>query len=233
MTEHSYTVHRIGLVNVSAYLIYRPGEAILVDSGNAGSEEKILESMYELGLEATMLKLLIITHAHFDHAGSAGILKELTGCQVMIHRLDVNWLKEGNSPLPPGTRWKAKVLVGLGRNFASKMGKFPPANADVQVEDTFDLLNFRFPGKVIHTPGHTPGSMIVLLDGGELIGGDTFFGVENKQHFPPFAEDLPALVKSWKMIRELAVKTIYPAHGKSFSFDSFLEEYDGAIERYG
>jgi len=233
MTNLSYTVHRIGLVNVSAYLIYRPGEAILVDSGNAGSDVKIQESMYELGLEPNMLKLVILTHAHFDHAGSAAKLKELTGCQLMIHNKETSRLKKGKTPFPPGTRWKAKILVGLGRTFARRMGKFPPASPDIVVDDSFDLSEFGFPGKVLHTPGHTHGSMVVLLENGELIGGDTLFGVKNKQHFPPFAEDLPALVESWKRIRELPIKTIYPAHGRYFSFDSFLAEFDGAMERYG
>jgi len=233
MTILSYKVHRIGLVNVSAYLIYRPGEAILVDSGNAGSEEKILESMYKQGLEPNMLKLLILTHAHFDHAGSAGKLKELTGCKILIHNSEVEKLGAGYTPIPPGTRWKAKVLVGLGRTFARRMGKFPPASPDIVVDESFDLSEFGFQGTVLHTPGHTFGSMVVLMDEGELIAGDTLFGVENKQHFPPFAEDLPALVKSWEMIRKLAIKTIYPAHGKFFTFDSFLAEFDGAMKRYG
>lgn len=233
MANTFYTVHRISLVNVSAYLIYRPGEAILVDTGNAGSEQKILDHIWELGLEPPMLKLVILTHAHFDHAGSAAKLKELTGCQVMIHRIDAQRLQEGYAPLPPGTRWKAKVLVGLGRIFARGMGKFPPANPDVLVEESFDLKKFSFPGKVYHAPGHTQGSTVVFMEGGELIGGDTLFGVENKQHFPPFAEDLPALVNSWKMIRELPVKTIYPAHGKYFTFNSFLAEFDSAMVRYG
>lgn len=233
MPEIPYTLHRISLVNVSAYLIYRPGEAILVDSGNAGSEQKIMDAMQELGLEPSMLKLLILTHAHFDHAGSASKLKDNTGCQVMIHTKDAERLRMGNSPLPPGTRWKAKILVGLARIFARRMGKFPPVDPDILVQNSFDLTKYGFPGKAYYTPGHTHGSMVVLLEGGELIGGDTLFGVENKQHFPPFAEDLPALVKSWKMIRELHVKTMYPAHGKYFSFDSFLAEFDGAVERYG
>jgi hydroxyacylglutathione hydrolase len=233
MSEIPYILHRISLVNVSTYLIYRPGEAILVDSGNSGSEKKILDAMQELGLEPSMLKLLILTHAHFDHAGSAAKLKELSGCQVMIHTIDAKRLKEGYGPLPPGTRWKAKILVGLGRIFLQKLGKFPPVEPDILVQDNFDLTKVGFPGKVYHTPGHTHGSMVVLLEGGELIGGDTLFGVENKQHFPPFAEDLPALVKSWRMIRELPAKTMYPAHGKYFSFDSFLAEFEGAMERYG
>jgi len=86
---------------------------------------------------------------------------------------------------------------------------------------------------VIHTPGHTPGSMIVLMDGGELIGGDTFFGLTGKKHFPPFAEDTEALLKSWEMVRKLPVRTIYPAHGGNFTFESFIGEYEQAVKKYG
>jgi glyoxylase-like metal-dependent hydrolase (beta-lactamase superfamily II) len=228
-----YTLYRIGLVNVSSYLIYRQGEAILVDCGNGGSEIKILESLKKLGLEPEMLRLLVLTHSHFDHAGSAKRLKELTGCKVMIHRSEAGRLSSGHSPIPPGTRWKAKLLVGLGRVFARRMMKFTGTEPDLLVDDMSDLEAFGFPGKVIHMPGHTFGSMIVLMEGGELIGGDTVFGLENKQHFPPFAEDRAALVSSWKKIRHLEVKILYPAHGRPFSYESFLEEYDAAMKRYG
>ena len=232
MSEVTYKVHRIGLVNVSSYLIHRPGEAILVDSGNRGSEVKILETLKKLNLEPGMLKLLILTHAHYDHAGSARKLKELTGCKIMIHRAESHRLRKGWTPIPSGTRWKAKVIVGLGRVFARKLMKYPGAEPDLVADELYDLKPFGFTGKVIHTPGHTFGSMVVLMDGGELISGDTFFGLENKLHFPPFAEDQHALLKSWGAIRELKVKTIYPAHGHNFPFENFLAEYDSAIERY-
>ena len=228
----NYRVYRIGLVNVSAYVIYRPGEALLVDCGNSGSEDKILQMFDHLGLKPEMLKLLILTHSHFDHAGSAGRLKELTGCRVMIHQSESERLRKGYSPIPPGTRWKAKLLVATGRIFARRMMKFPGAEPDLLVRESFDLENFGFPGKVIHTPGHTHGSMVVLMEEGQLITGDTMFGVANKQHFPPFAEDLAALLKSWKKIRGMQVKTCYPAHGRHFSFESFLSQYDAAQRRY-
>ena len=69
------------------YLIYRPGEAILVDSGNKGSEEKILKTLKGLGLEPGMLKLLILTHVHFDHAGSAAKTQR------------TNWLQDHGTPI--------------------------------------------------------------------------------------------------------------------------------------
>lgn len=233
MPGDTYQIRRIVLENMSSYLIFRPGEAILVDCGNGGSEVRILETMDKLGLEPEMLRLLVLTHSHFDHAGSTARLKELSGCKVMIHRSEAERLRLGHSPIPPGTRWKAKLLSCVGRIFARRLMHFTGAEPDLLVEKEFDLEDFGFPGRVIHTPGHTFGSMVVLMEGGELIGGDTVFGLVNKQHFPPFAEDLPALVRSWDKIRQLPVKTLYPAHGRPFSKASFLEEFDAAMERYG
>ncbi len=233
MSTESYTLKRLGLGNVAAYLIYRPGEAILADCGNKGSEARILNLMEGLGLQPQMLKLLILTHVHFDHAGSAARLKELTGCRIMVHSSEEARLREGFTPIPAGTRWKAKLLVALGRTFLRRIGYFPGAEADLLVRESHNLEEFGFPGRVIHTPGHTHGSMVVLMPKGELIGGDTLFGLEGKLHFPPFAEDLPALLNSWKRIRDLEPKLLFPAHGRSFSYESFLAEFDEVMEKYG
>lgn len=229
----AYQVKRISLREVSAFLIYRPGSAILVDSGKEGSEGRILETIAHAGLDPGMLELLVLTHVHFDHAGSARKIKELTGCRIMVHESEKERLKAGFAPIPGGTRWKARLLVALGRTVARRIGKFSGAEPDLLVKDAMGLEAFGFPGRVIHTPGHTRGSMVVLMDGGELFAGDTLFGLQGKQHFPPFAEDLPALVGSWGHIRTLPVKTIYPAHGRSFGSESFLEEFHGAVKRYG
>jgi glyoxylase-like metal-dependent hydrolase (beta-lactamase superfamily II) len=232
VSAKTYKFHRLGLSSVSAYLIYRDKEAILVDCGNKGSEEKILSSMKGLGLSPQSLKLLILTHVHFDHAGSAARLKELTGCKILVHRLEEERLRTGFTPIPSGTRWKAKILVTLGRIFARRIGAFPGAEADLLVKESYDLKEFFFPGRVIHAPGHTHGSMLVFMEGGELFGGDTIFGLEGKQHFPPFAEDLPALLSSWKKIRDLKPIELFPAHGRSFSYENFLAEFEGAMEKY-
>lgn len=232
MSAESYKIQRIGLANVSCYLIYRPAEAILVDCGNSGSELRILETLEALGLKPASLKLLVLTHSHYDHAGSAARLKELTNCKLMVHRSEAQGLRAGYTPIPSGTRWKAKLLVALGRIFARRLMKYQGAEPDILADDSFDLEQFGFPGSVLHSPGHTHGSMLVLMEGGQLITGDTMFGLENKQHFPPFAEDLSALVRTWTMVRKLPVNTLYPAHGRHFSFEDFLEEYETAIVRY-
>jgi hydroxyacylglutathione hydrolase len=225
MEKQEYGLHRISLVGVAAYLLFKPGEAILVDSGRQGSEEKILLEMARMGLQPTDLKLLILTHAHYDHAGSAQRLKEVTGCRILIHRKEASRLEAGFTPIPSGTRWKAKVVVAVGRIFARHLMKFPSASPDILMEDFFNLAEFGFPGRLIHTPGHTPGSVVVLLEKGEMITGDTLFGLAGKRIFPPFAEDKTELKKSWKKISEMEINIFYPAHGVPISGDKFMKEF--------
>ncbi len=227
-----YTLHRISLVNVSAFLLFKPGEALLVDCGNQGSESKIIEEMARLGLQPESLKLLILTHAHYDHAGSARRLKELCGCKIMIHRSEASRLEAGYTPIPAGTRWKAKVIATVGRLFARRIMRYPSAVPDILVDESASLTEFGFPGRIIHTSGHSLGSMVVLMEDGEMLAGDTLIGIPGKRIFPPFAEDLPGLLQSWKLLSELQVSTFHPAHGRSISFSKFNEEYSAVREQY-
>lgn len=225
MAVQDYRLHCISINFVNVYLIYRKGEAILVDTGRKGDEVKILDEMQKLGIREKDLKLILLTHSHYDHAGSARRLKEICGCPLAIHKSEASRLEAGRAPIPSGTRWKASVLVLLGRIFARSMMKFPSVLPDILVDKEFSLAEFAFPGRALHCPGHTPGSLVITLDGGEMITGDSMFGLEGKRIFPPFAEDVSELKKSWKKISLLDSHTYYPAHGASIKRENFLQEF--------
>jgi len=81
---------------------------------------------------------------------------------------------------------------------------------------------YGIPGKVIYTPGHSPGSVSVLLETGDVFVGDMAmnkFPLRFGPGMPIFAEDMAKLEKSWKLLLDAGAKTIYPAHGESFSVD--------------
>jgi len=233
--DHSvFRLHRIRLSKVNSFLYHRPGEALLVDCGNPGSEQKILHEMEKLGLSPEHLKLLVLTHCHKDHAGSARRLKELTSCQIVVQESEAERLRLGRTPFPPGTRWKAKLLIGLGRVLGPTMLNYPGTEPDLLLEGDYKLGSRGFPVQLLHCPGHTPGSMLVLTEGGELICGDSFFGLKGKLHFPPFAEDVPRLLESWEQLLDLdpPPHTIYPAHGHAFPWQRFVNEADAGLKRY-
>ncbi len=97
---------------------------------------------------------------------------------------------------------------------------FPPVTVDITLEDgDFPLNEYGIRGKVIPTPGHSPGSVSILLDSGEAFVGDLAmnkFPLRLTAGLPIFAEDVSGLKASWKRLLDQGAKTIYPAHGDPF-----------------
>jgi hydroxyacylglutathione hydrolase len=86
---------------------------------------------------------------------------------------------------------------------------------------------YGIPGKNIHTPGHSSGSICVLLDTGEVFVGDMAMQawfLRWKPGLPVLAEDLNQLVRSWKQLIQLGAKRVYPAHGLDFPIEVIREE---------
>lgn len=101
--------------------------------------------------------------------------------------------------------------------------KIPPASADITLDDNdFSLDQFGVEGKIISTPGHSPGSVSVLLDSGDAFVGDlamNAFPLRLTPGLPILAEDMEQVKKSWRLLLERGVKTVYPGHGKPFCAD--------------
>ncbi len=89
-------------------------------------------------------------------------------------------------------------------------------------DEEFSLVPFGIPGKVLYTPGHTMGSVSVLLETGDACVGDLAmngFPFHLRPGLPVFAEDLELVKKSWRLLLDQGAKIIYPGHGKPFPAD--------------
>jgi hydroxyacylglutathione hydrolase len=99
----------------------------------------------------------------------------------------------------------------------------PATDVDIVLGDgEFSLSEYGIPGKIVHTPGHSMGSVSVLLETGEAFVGDlamSMFPLRLSPGLPILAEDMQKVRESWKLLIDMGVKTIYPAHGKPFSVD--------------
>jgi hydroxyacylglutathione hydrolase len=221
-----------GQVNV--FLLRGAGGDVLVDAGNPGSEERILKRLAARGVTPDDLRLILITHGHLDHFGSAAALREQSGAAVAVHALDADALRQGvHQPdsLKPSNR-----LVGCVMRVMRVMQRFAAPGPslgfepDIVFTDPFRLDEYGVAGRVIPTPGHTPGSVSVRLDSGDLILGDSvmgqMLGLIRRPGPPLVAWDLARNRESVRQVMALGPRRIYVGHGGPFEVDALCAMYD-------
>jgi len=131
-------------------------EAMVVDPG-----DNIPEILSRLQKHGLTLRQIVVTHAHIDHVGGAAQLRKLTGAPVIMNQQDLG-------------------LLGMMQMQAGWLGVPTPevAPPDASAEDGLAVGLATLPAQVLHTPGHTPGSICLLFhfnDQHLLLAGDTLF----------------------------------------------------------
>ena len=192
---------------------------IAVDAGAPNKGRNFARGLERASIDPQDVQLIVITHGHWDHVGSAGELKAITGAQLAMHQREVHWLEQSLTPLPPGVTLWGRVFISLHKKLMPLIN-IPPVKVDVALGDDGLLLSdYGIPGRVLHTPGHSSGSVSVLLDTGEAFVGDLAmnrFPLRLSPGLPIFAEDQAAIVESWRSLLDQGATTVYPAHGKPF-----------------
>lgn len=202
----------------TCYVVQADG-VIAIDAGAPGKIGDFEGGLFRAGIDPGDVQLILVTHGHWDHIGSALAMKEMTGAGIVMHECEARWLEESLAPLSPGVSpWGRMLTAGIKR-FMPHV-KIPATDVDLRLGDEdFPLNDLGIPGSVIHTPGHTYGSVSVLLDSGEVFVGDLAmnrFPLRFKPGLPIFAVDVEKVKKSWKLLLDRGARTVYPAHGKPF-----------------
>jgi glyoxylase-like metal-dependent hydrolase (beta-lactamase superfamily II) len=190
----------VGPLACNCYIVGDPAskQAIVIDPG--GDEDQLAAAIAQHGLTITAI---IATHAHFDHVLAAARLRELTGAPFFLHDADkpiLDWMQES-----------ARMFLGV------ELGSPPEVDTsasegDILVAGTTQL-------HVIHTPGHSPGS-ISLLGDGALFSGDTLFaGSIGRTDLP--GGDARALVGAvkGKLFALDDSLPVHPGHGPSTTLE--------------
>ena len=142
-------LYYVGTYDLACYLITTPQGHILINTGLAASVPMIREHIETLGFKLEDIKVMLATHAHYDHVAGFAELKKLTGAKIMINEND------------------APVLADGGESdyvFGSKGPTFAPVKADVLLgeHDTIKFGGMKI--VALHTPGHTKGATSFLFD---------------------------------------------------------------------
>jgi len=214
-------IHTLALGICNAYVIRAQG-SVAIEGGAPGKAAVFRKGLERIGMDPGEIGLLILTHGHWDHIGSAHDLQAMTGAPIAMHEADKACLEQAVIRIPPGTSAWSRFLVRLMGGFESRI-RIEPCRVDLVLgDDEMSLADFGVPGTVLHTPGHSQGSVSVLLDSGDCFVGDLAMNglpLRIGPGPPIFAEDLNRVRQSWKSLLDRGAKTIYPAHGKSFSAD--------------
>ena len=159
-------IHQVpGLRWSNAYLLVEEQGLTLIDAGLPGDGEKIFSYIDRIDRRPSEIERIIVTHSHPDHTGPIKRLSRLTGASVMAHRADTSYRKKTESSWlsypghPPAFGWNVPFLHRI------------PANEFIEDSQLLPVLGGL---QVMHTPGHTPGSVCLYLAGQNvLFTGDT------------------------------------------------------------
>ncbi len=206
-------LYYVGTYDLGCYLITTTRGNILINTGLAASALQIKHNVEKLGFNFNDIKILLITHAHYDHVGALAQIKKMTGAQLMVNENDAAVLADGGT---------SDYALGIyGRSFA-------PVKAArlLHDRDTVSLGNMHL--VVLHHPGHTKGACSYLFD-----------VKDNKRSYKVLIANMPSIIIDKKFSEE----TTYPniatdyaytlSHMKQLSFDIWVASHASQFNLHG
>jgi glyoxylase-like metal-dependent hydrolase (beta-lactamase superfamily II) len=179
-------------------------ELTLIDTGLPRNAKKILSYIQGMGYNPSDITVIILTHFHLDHVGSALQLKNATKAKVAVHKDEAGYVSRKKAP---------PKLENIVYRVVSSVIKASPVQPDITLNDGDKIGNLR----VIHTPGHTPGSISLLDEEKRVLFVGDSLRTKGKTVIGPSEEFSTDKAKAKESIGKLAALTfdvMLPGHGE-------------------
>ncbi|MDO9549962.1 MAG: MBL fold metallo-hydrolase [Methanoregula sp.] len=203
---------------VYSYLI--AGETItLIDTGVAGCETRIFEYIRSIGRDPSEISLIVLTHSHPDHIGAARAIWEVTRCSVAAHPAERAWIEDVEC------QNRERPVPG----FAALVGGSVPIDFELDAGVTIDTDGTgEYELEVLHTPGHSAGSVALFLPGERALFSGDVIPVPGDL---PVYEDAVTSVRSIRHLRSVrGVRVLLSAWDEPRSGDNAYGQMDLALD---
>lgn len=227
MKDRMEDIQIICLCSTNYYLLKCNDGFLLIDAGWAGKYEKFKKELRRLGLGMDSIRYILLTHHHHDHAALVQNIRGEIKCKIIVHKDETGYIKKGITYTDETNQFNIwlKLLDRLVSPFIQYNYNQIVLNEDdiIITDDDYDIYSLTgVRGRIIHTPGHSKGSISLLLENGNSFVGDVAMNILKafgQQYRPVEAENYADVYKSWAKLIQNGTKTVYPSHGSRFPIE--------------
>ena len=215
-------IYAVGGPNLSrsedayVYLVDAKSCLVLIDAGVGYGNDKIEKNIRSLGSEPAQVWHIIATHCHIDHIGGLHLWRDKYGSKIIAHELDRAGIEGKNNELT------AASMYGVD---------YRPVMLDTILSGEHNQIRLgEMEFKVLHTPGHTPGSISVYIDTPE---GRVLFGQDIHGPFSPsWGSDMVEWRRSMRKLLDLEADFLCEGHAGIYRGEEIREYIEGYLRRY-
>ena len=231
-TENNLQIIQLlaGRCNVFA-VIASNKKVLVIDTSTRPNQKNLFDKLDELTESGAEIDSCLLTHTHFDHSSNANALVEAYDTSLYCHELEVPLALKGQSPQIQGASGFLKAVTTVFQTPLMRIGAYPHIVSPDRCKNSLDIMHIDGNLTVLHTPGHSDGSISVIVDGEVALVGDAMIGASPRGIYPPFALDRNAVLRSWQALLDTDCRIYLPSHGRPVTAELLYEQLQVELEK--